>query len=357
MHAFPGWNFVIFVESISPEYSIISSVLLRRSSPSFVFLWFLLLLGQGALSANELSHEALFGPNTEYPYFEAIGLPTEVETDDLFNLDLARFLAEASLLAYVEEEAFIAEALKKAGFKETRFFAHEGTFAYLAQNDSAIVLSFRGSETANKADYTTDAKIVQTPFFDYGTAHFGFIEAFEWVRSAIDDAIEELLAERERPIWVTGHSLGAALATLYGIHRYEVVSAIYPIGSPRVGGIQFAKNTENLVNIFRIVNDNDIIPRLPAPPFYRHVGSTYFLTSTGELLENPSFTRKWESQRKGHAALIKKLYEDHWQKGDFRAVPTDYVVDHSPRLYVEALASLTDKTVFLNEPDGPKPSD
>lgn len=319
-------------------------------------LFLVLATATTGFSTSGLRHDDLFAPNTEFPYFEASALPVNVAPDS-FNLQLARFLAEASLLVYVEEEAFIAEALEKAGFPETRFFSEEGTFAFLAIRDDALVLSFRGSETANRADYTTDAKIVQTQFYDYGTAHFGFVEAFEWIRSEIDEAIVGLVNQQERPVWVTGHSLGAALATLYGIHQYEIVDAIYPIGSPRVGGIQFAQNTESLVNIYRIVNDNDIIPRLPGPPFYRHVGPTYFLTSTGELLENPSFTRKWESQRKGHAALIKQLYEEHWQKGDFRAVPTDYVVDHSPRLYVEALAGLTEKTVFLNQPEAPKPID
>ncbi len=291
-------------------------------------------------SESGLSHQALFGPNTEYPYFESISFPESADPG-AFNLQIAHFLAESSLLAYVTEEEFIAETLKKAGFPETRFFAHEGTFAFLAINEDSLVLSFRGSETANKADYTTDAKIVQTQFYEYGTAHFGFIEAFEWVRSDLDDVIQKLLEDRERSIWVTGHSLGAALATLYGIHQKNRVSAIYPIGSPRVGGIEFAKNTQDLVKVYRIVNDNDIIPRVPTPPFYRHIGSTYYLTSSGELVIDPTLTQKWESQRKGHAALIQTLYKEHWQKGDFSAVPTDYVVDHSPRLYAEALAKLT----------------
>ncbi len=95
--------------------------------------------------------------------------------------------------------------------------------------------------------------------------------------------------------------------------------------------------------MYRIVNDNDIIPRVPTPPFYKHIGSTYYLTSSGELLIDPSITQKWESQRKGHATLVKRLYNEHWQKGQFGVVPTDYVVDHSPRLYAEALANLTQK--------------
>lgn len=302
------------------------------------------------------SHKALFGPNTDFPYFEASSLPDAPDPQQ-FNLQVAQFLAEASMLAYVMEEAFIESALQKAGFPETRFFVEKGTFAVLAIRDDALVLIFRGSETANKADYTTDAKIAQTPFGEFGDAHFGFVEALEWVCLAIDKEITSILQERDRPLWVTGHSLGGALATLYGIHNNDCVSAIYPIGSPRVGGIRFVQNTQDLVNVYRIVNDNDIIPRLPTPPFYKHLGPLYFLTSNGELIEDPPFARKWESRRQGHVELIETLYNDHWKKGDFRTVPTAYVVDHSPRLYVEALANLTNESVHLNQTDESKLED
>lgn len=303
-------------------------------------LSFLPALVPRAFSENGLRHEDLFAPNTEYPYFESISFPAGADPES-FNLEMAHFLAEASLLAYVKEPDFIAQTLEKAGFPDVRFFSHEGTFAFLAINEEALVLCFRGTESADETDYTTDSKIVQTEFFDYGTAHFGFVEAFEWVRSDIDDTLQQVFNEENRPLWVAGHSLGAALATLYGIHQNEQVSAIYPFASPRVGGLEFANNSEGLVHVYRIVNDNDIIPRLPTPPFYKHVGSTYYLTSNGELVIDPSITQKWESQRKGHADLIEKLYKEYWQKGDFMAIPTDYIVDHSPRLYAEALAKLT----------------
>lgn len=339
----------------------LSKVLVNRPSLKknlkFVFAFFLFFkLAMPVPAENDLSHQALFAPNTEYPYFESISFP-KATNPETFSLDMAHFLAEASMLSYVTEEDFITKTVEKAGFSDIRFFSHRGTFAFLAINDDALVLSFRGSETANKADYTTDAKIVQTKFFDYGTAHSGFVQAFEWVRSEIDATLTELQEERKRPLWVTGHSLGAALSTLYGIHQKDHISAIYPIGSPRVGGIEFAKKTKGLVNMYRIVNDNDIIPRVPTPPFYKHLGSTYYLTSAGELLIDPSLTQKWESQRKGHADLIEKLYKEHWQKGDFRAVPTDYIVDHSPRLYVEALANLTEDTSLLDSSSDTKSED
>ncbi len=290
-----------------------------------------------AYSEDELSHAALFAPNTEYPYFENVSWPSDPPTD-AFSLPAAQFLAEASLLVYVKDETFIADKLNNAGFSQTQFFSEEGTYAFLAIRDDALVVCFRGSETANRADYTTDAKVVQKPFREYGKAHSGFVEALDWVASDIEAAIEALpRSDSSRPVWVTGHSLGAAIATLYGVDQHKRVAAIYPIGSPRVGGIQFAKNTQDLVDVYRVINDNDIVPRIPTPPFYRHIGTPYFITSEGELIVDPPFAKKWESRRKGHADLIERLYNEHWRKGNFKAVPADYVVDHSPRLYAEGL--------------------
>ncbi len=292
-----------------------------------------------ATAENTLSHKALFAPNTTYPYFEKTVLPAEA-VDGEFDVKAARFLAEASLLAYVTEPAFIKTRLAKAGFSNAIFFDRNGAFAFLAIREDALLLTFRGTEPADRIDYLTDVKIVQKKFLDYGTAHQGFIEALDWISEDIDAAITTLLAENPRPAWVTGHSLGGALATLYSIRQHKVVTSVYTMGTPRLGGIKFAKNVEGLVNLYRLINDNDIIPRLPTPPFYAHIGSTYFMSSKGELLKDPPFTKKWDSHTKGHVDLIETLYKKHWLEGHFNAVPTDYIVDHSPRLYAEALAKI-----------------
>jgi len=290
------------------------------------------------LTADQFTHQALFAPNTSYPYFESTSFPSDA-TQDGFDIRVAGFLAEASLLVYVKEPGFIETALAQSGFPESRFFENYGTYAFLAIGENNLILVFRGSETADKTDYTTDAKIIQTPYQDFGSAHFGFVEALNWVNESIDEEINRLLEEKPRALWIAGHSLGGALATLYGLHRSEQTTAVYTIGAPRVGGITLATEGEERIRLYRLVNDNDIIPRLPTPPFYRHFGTIQFITSEGELIEDPPFTRQWESRANGHASLIEELYESHWKRGDFAAIPLDYVVDHSPRLYAEALVA------------------
>ena len=288
-------------------------------------------------SEQSLSHEALFAPNKTYRYFDAHPFPAASDSED-FDLSLARFLAEASLLSYVKETEFIETALLRAGFQEVRFFARKNTFAFLAIQANDLVLVFRGSEASDPADFFTNTKTFQKPFLEYGTAHSGFIEALDWVSEDLQAAIEQYGSHR---LWVGGHSLGGALGTLFALRESRKTDAVYTFGAPRIGGIKLARNAEKEIALYRVVYDNDIIPRVPSPPFFQHFGTTFFISSDHELIEDPPFARKWESRRRGHAALIESLFKDHWLEGDFKTIPSDYVVDHSPRLYAEALGAVT----------------
>ena len=59
-------------------------------------------------------------------------------------------------------------------------------------------------------------------------------------------------------LWITGHSLGAALATLCA-SRYGNVQGVYTFGSPRVGNNGFKEKLQ--VKIYRVVNNDDIVAR------------------------------------------------------------------------------------------------
>lgn len=71
-------------------------------------------------------------------------------------------------------------------------------------------------------------------------------------------------------IYLTGHSLGAALASLirYDIARHHVqphaIISVYAFGQPRIGNYDFAQAYNKMVTLsYRIVNLNDPIVHLP----------------------------------------------------------------------------------------------
>ena len=320
----------------------------RKMRPIFAVITILLSFGVSphrmpiaiAEDVSPLSHEFLFAPNKNYPYFEKANQLSTARSK-VFDIETAAFLAQCSYLAYVRDTNFISATLAQANFQNTQFFDQNGSFAVLAESKNSLLLIFRGTETGDKTDYLTDAKIIQRDFADFGTAHSGFLSALAEIEEEVSQAIQNAQEVLERPIWITGHSLGGALSTLYGIKCPTNVLGIYTFGAPRIGGKRLAESTQKLnTPLFRVVHDNDMIARLPTPPFYRHIGSTYFLTSSAELVIDPTSSKKRESRLSGHGEYMKRLYNEHWAKGDLNAIPSDYFADHSPRLYADVLIGL-----------------
>lgn len=105
-------------------------------------------------------------------------------------------------------------------------------------------------------------------------------------------------------LFVTGHSLGGALAALYSTMLHftgetELVSklgAVYTFGQPRVGDQDFAAYaTEALVGkYFRVVYCNDVVPRIPFDNdlfSFRHFGDCAYFNSVYDglkLAEEPN---------------------------------------------------------------------
>jgi hypothetical protein len=87
-------------------------------------------------------------------------------------------------------------------------------------------------------------------------------------------------------ILLTGHSLGAALATLTASRM--PLSNLYTFGSCRVGDASFAE-AMGTINNTRFVDCCDLVTRVPPKEFgYVHVGSLRYIDRNGELLDSPS---------------------------------------------------------------------
>ena len=114
---------------------------------------------------------------------------------------------------------------------------------------------------------------------------------------AVQEKIRVTPAERPRRSFiVTGHSLGAALCTLFVIENKEKkkfdISTICTFASPRVGDMEFARVFNQLpITSWRIVNKQDIVPKIPLhfPMIfdYEHVDTLYDFSSAGVVKWNP----------------------------------------------------------------------
>ena len=131
--------------------------------------------------------------------------------------------------------------------------------------------------------------------------HKGFVDVYEKVRSQIINTIKINDPNKLKTIIVTGHSLGAAIATLTGIDLIKngyLNNIVYTFASPRIGDQLFADLVNNSLKLYRIVNVSDVIPNLPLavepnfvnpenPLIYEHCGEVvYFSDNWFSIVNN-----------------------------------------------------------------------
>jgi hypothetical protein len=100
----------------------------------------------------------------------------------------------------------------------------------------------------------------------------------EPIMETIDHFLETYDLESSK-IYVTGHSLGAALASIAALHISQALQkkeqqaqlVLYTFASPRVGNECFAEECAKMFTCFRIANSEDIVTNLP-PPTFRLIG-------------------------------------------------------------------------------------
>ena len=247
----------------------------------------------------------LFPPYLDYDYFRNSKKYGFHYNATSFNLINAWWLSEISSLVYAGED-FVRSRLKKAGLPEVKLFENQSTQCFVANNDKFAIVAFRGTEVWHDkeefdlknviADLKTDVDIFLTNWPNGGKVHRGFKEALEEVWSNLLPYIRRL-RDKGCKIWITGHSLGAALATLCAA-RYGSAQGVYTFGSPRVGNKAFKINFK--VKIYRFVNNHDIVARVPPRGKYVHVGELKFIDSNGII-------RETMMKNKGH---VDQMHDD-----------------------------------------------
>jgi hypothetical protein len=194
-------------------------------------------------------------------------------------------LANMAKLAYINfeendlERERLEYALQSGWFNLMKTFNENGTQAFLAKNHEFAVLCFRGTQPDKWEDIRTDIRILKKRTID-GKVHAGFKQAFDDIKEDVVDILHKSIGQ-EMPLYLTGHSLGAALATVATQELEEEfrdwVAACYTFGSPRVGDGKYEKAIK--APFYRIVNTIDIVTLVPFLfGTFVHVGDTRYLS-------------------------------------------------------------------------------
>ncbi len=205
-------------------------------------------------------------------------------------------LAKASSLAYLGEDMIRRTVLEDWKFASFEPISVDRVQLFIAANDEIVMVVFTGTNEASDWGINLDSKKIPSEF---GGIHKGFKEALDRVRGSITQVIEKLRTKNQS-IWITGHSLGGALVTLFAIELTKMeqsIGGIYTYGQPPVGDEEFVEkfNAQFKTKTFRFVNNNDGVPEVSLIKRlgYKHAGQFLYFGVSGRLYFQPPVWFLW----------------------------------------------------------------
>ena len=163
---------------------------------------------------------------------------------DMFNSDVSTFdlsnavvLANLSHLSYKKEED-IKSVVEKWDCT-VKFIENDHHAGIILTHPKYIIIAFRGTDELK--DWTHANFRVTRKGLNIGSVHSGF-------QNGVDMLFPEIIKEYKHqnkiglPVWMTGHSLGAAMAALAAYKLKEEkefnIQGIYTFAQPNTGDIQ-----------------------------------------------------------------------------------------------------------------------
>jgi hypothetical protein len=199
-----------------------------------------------------------------------------------FDMGTARAMMWLSQLAYESDHAKIDRIASVWKLDRVTPFAQpvrnllpmSETCGLIVERSGALIVAFAGTDPVKPGNLVTDLNVAISP----RDLHRGFEQAMDPVWAVVSASLSQAGAAG-RPILITGHSLGAALAavTAERAHREtgRPATVIYAYGMPRTGGSSFAQSYNHDFGsvTYRLVHGADVVPSIPPRASgYAHVG-------------------------------------------------------------------------------------
>ena len=259
-----------------------------------------------------------------------------------FELRVAHRLVAAAELAYRRREEVEEVTIRQFHLPRFVFFSDKGTQGYIASDRDHVLVCFRGTESTDIRDWVTDANCELVPGPLSGKVHAGFYDALACIWCSLDREIGRMDPDGKKTLYVTGHSLGAALATLEvarWLDQGRPVKALYTFGQPRTGDNTFARHFNLAFKpfAFRFVNNNDLVTRIAPRSFgYSHLGTFKYFTEKGDFKEEISW---WDR------------FLDSWQgrMDDIFDGGSDAIKDHRIAIYRARIEALLPPILSISE--------
>ena len=248
-----------------------------------------------------------FEPPCDIIINDNLSVPTNINSS--YNVNISKFcidLISRIIAIYLPPNIGSLHVHPKMTLLETLIYPDKQypIMGYVSKdNNNNIWIVFRGS--LDKIDITQDFIYKQTnlivPFSNNSKimCHQGFINVYNTFQKQIIDTINKINPNK---IIITGHSLGAGIATVAAYHLGLMNKNVYvyTFASPRVGNIEFANYINKTTQCFyRIVNLSDLIPTLPISvmPNMTSVNNPFIYMHAGKMID---FDQNWKSIENNH---------------------------------------------------------
>lgn len=308
---------------------------------------------------------------------------TDAHPDDT----AAHVMATCAGYAYARAET-VAMIMARMGLEENRcrmvaqyvdaMFICSTSFLVQSSDGRVVILAYRGTEPANAINWLTDADVhpdkVAVPFSgtsDTYAVHEGFYRNVRATRYEVVTALQHALEGRTvtggadaglqpmQALYVTGHSLGGAMAALMGIMLVtepaygklsEKLRAVYTFGQPMIGSPELAgacdKDGFLGPNVLRYIYRHDVVANLPPKDSgeFAHFGREYRFEGT--------WPWRYHAQNTGQMPSVLGILESPLafvtrQLDRLRNFEFKYSLDdHAPQHYVSRLTPPGTPTEF-----------
>lgn len=247
-------------------------------------------------------------------------------------LALALACEQAYRIKHSKDLEGVQGLLKQWGFSEMTVLNKQlgktiDTQGFIAANEDRILITFSGSESL--PDWVTNFISVTDPGpFPDSRVHEGFQDALFPVLLTLTRALHIYNPTYHKSIWITGHSLGGALAVLLGsmfVAEGIPVSGIYTFGAPRVGDPRFANTLDQKLagSLYRVVNEGDLVPHLP-PQFlgFLHSGKTILFKTDGSRVDED--VAVWTQFQEGIGAWMSHITKQDLAIRDYHLLDSEH---------------------------------
>jgi triacylglycerol lipase len=195
-------------------------------------------------------------------------------------------LATLSEIAYLSPSE-ADEAAAQLGFSGLTPVVHNSMLGYVVWHDDIAVIVFRGT---NEGEVTDWAVNLRDTTFDTseGGCHRGFWLAYQSLKPQV---LRVLGKKRPKYLWITGHSLGGAMALVCAVDlalNHDIgFDGLITFGQPKVADNALARyiDTALVGRYARIVNRDDLVARIP--PGKAFCGSLVWFSPNGLRRSRP----------------------------------------------------------------------